>query len=55
MGATLPLAGGGKQRAPGFGNVGIAAAALTGHNAAWHDLASGWIGVAGPAGLSGKA
>jgi hypothetical protein len=30
-----------RTRPPGFGNVGIAAAARTGHNAAWHDIASG--------------
>jgi hypothetical protein len=35
---------------PGFGDVGIAAAAWTGHNVAWHD-----IGTGGPAELSGKA
>jgi hypothetical protein len=48
------LQGEGNSAAPGFGNVGIAAAALTGHNAVWHDNASGWIGMVGPAGLSGK-
>jgi hypothetical protein len=38
--------------AAGFGNVGIAAAARTGHNAR---MARHRIGIAGPAGLSGKA
>jgi len=31
----------GRRSPPGFGNVGIAAAARTGHNVTWHDIASG--------------